>query len=170
MEFTQEIKIPKDRVSVLIGKKGEIKRLIQKKLDLKLKIDSETGVIILEGDDGLNVYTGKIIVHAIARGFNPEIALTLLEENNTFELIDITEYSKKSKNRLIELKSRVIGTEGRAKKTIEKIANVEICVYGKTIGIIGESKKVDIAKKAIEKLLSGSKHGNVYYFLEKQKQ
>ncbi len=168
MEFTQEIKIPKDRIPILIGKKGEIKREIQKKLNLKIVIDSESGAVTITGEDGLNVYTGKEIVQAIGRGFNPDTAMILLEDGYKFEQVDITNYDRGSKGRLHELRSRVIGSEGRSKNTIEKIAGVELCVYGKTVAIIGREENVEAAKKAIEKLLGGSKHGNVYGYLERQ--
>ncbi|MEM7825575.1 MAG: KH domain-containing protein, partial [Candidatus Aenigmatarchaeota archaeon] len=79
------------------------------------------------------------------------------------------DYAKKSRNRLITLRGRVIGTEGKTKKLIEKHADVKISIYGKTISIIGKWDKLMIAKKAIEMLLSGSLHSSVYKFLEKQK-
>lgn len=168
MEFIQEIKIPLERVPILIGKKGNIKRELQEKLNLKIKINSQSGIVEVIGDDGLNIHNGIVIIKAIARGFNPEIALLLLDDDYIFEQIDIFEYSRGSKDRLYELKSRLIGTEGKAKKTLENIANVHICVYGKTVSIIGLYKNVESAKKAILKLIGGSKHGKAYYFLEKQ--
>ena len=45
----------------------------------------------------------------------------------------------------------------------------KITVYGKTIGIIGKWDGMRIAKEAIQMLLSGSSHSNVYRFLEQQK-
>ena len=65
------------------------------------------------------------------------------------------------------MKGRVIGKEGKAREHIEEMTETNICVYGKTIGIIGRQENVSIAVKAIENLLKGSPHANVYSWLEK---
>jgi len=165
MEFIQEIKIPKERVAVLIGKKGFVKRQLQSKLKVKIKIDSD-GLVIVYGEDNLNVYDSRNIIQAIARGFNPEIALKLLDEENCFESINMNEYAKGSKPKLIRMKSRVIGTAGRARRYIEEITHCNISVYGKTVSIIGRVDNVQVARKGIENLLRGSKHSNVYLWIE----
>ncbi len=167
MEFVQEIKIPKERIPVLIGTKGNTKKEIQKKTNVKLNIDSELGLVTLIGDDGLYIHTAKEIIQAIGRGFNPEIAFLLLDDSYAFDQVNMADYAK-TKKRLYEIRSRIIGSKGRARKTIESLSNVEICIYGKTVGIIGKQKDVEIARSAIEKLLSGSQHSKTYAFLERQ--
>lgn len=168
MEFIQDIKVPKERIAVLIGKKGFVKRKIQATLKVKLVIDSETGLITISGDDNLKVYEAKNIIQAIARGFNPNIALTLLDEENCLETIDITDYSKNSKAKLVRLRSRVIGRNGNARKYLEELTDCYISVFGKTVSILGDIAKVQIARKGIEHLLRGSKHANVYFWIEQQ--
>ena len=54
-------------------------------------------------------------------------------------------------------------------KVIEELTNCDICVYGKTIGIIGPIEEVANARKSIEMLLEGAMHASVYKFLEKQR-
>ena len=49
------------------------------------------------------------------------------------------------------------------------MTNTNMCIYGKTIGIIGECSEVSNAKRAIEMLISGSMHASVYKWLEKQR-
>lgn len=164
-----EIRVPKDRIAVLIGKKGETKRKISKLTKTKLQINSKEGDIIINGENGLDVYITKKIISAIGRGFNPEIALSLLEENNDIEIIDIYHFSRKTKNNLARIKARLIGREGKARELIEQLAEVEISVYGKTVSIIGNQINLNIARHAIINLLQGSKHGNVYSYLEKQR-
>ena len=168
MEFIQEIKIPKERVAILIGKKGFIKKSLQSNLNVKLLIDSLTGLVTISGEDNLKVYEAKNVIQAIARGFNPDIAVTLLDEDNIFESIDISEYSNNSRNKLLRLKSRAIGREGKAREIIEKLTDTNIRIYGKTISIIGNVSNVPIARKGIEHLLRGSNHANVYYWIEQQ--
>jgi ribosomal RNA assembly protein len=164
-----EIKIPKERIAVLIGKKGETKRKISRLTKTRIQVSSKEGDIVIDGEDGLNIYTAKKIINAIGRGFNPEIALNLLEENNDIEIINIQEFSRNARNDLTRIKSRLIGRDGKVRKLIEQLANVDISIYGKTISIIGNYNHLNMARHAIINLLNGSKHGNVYGYLEKQR-
>ncbi len=145
-----------------------LKKQIESATNIKLKIDSKEGDVFLEGEDALGLYSAREVVKAIGRGFNPEIALLLLKPDYMFEMLNMLDYVK-SKNSIIRLKGRVIGAEGRSRKTIEELTETYISVYGKTIGIIGFSENVTIAKKAIESLLSGSPHSSVYKWLEKRR-
>ncbi len=162
-----EIKIPKERIAVLIGHEGETKKLIEKITKTKLKIDSEEGEVIIESKDNLNAYNTQEIIKAIGRGFNPEIALYLTKENNYLEIINIDDYAK-TKNHLIRIKARIIGREGKARRFIEKCTDTNLCVYGKTVSIIGNVENVAIARKAINDLLSGSPHGPVFKWIEQK--
>ena len=168
MEFIQDIKIPRDRIAVLIGKKGFVKRHLQSKLNVKIVVDSNIGLVTISGEDNINVYDAKNIIQAIARGVNPEIAMSLLNEENCFESINLIDYAKKSKSKLLRIKSRVIGTKGRARRYIEQLTRCNISVYGKTVSIIGAVEDANIARRGIEHLLRGSKHSNVYLWIEKQ--
>src|SRR3989338_5486832 len=107
MEFSYEIKIPKDRVAVLVGVKGSVKRKIEKALDISMEIDSKEGDVFIEGDDSLKLLTAQNIVKAIGRGFNPEFALDLLDEDTYLEILDITEFTGDSKSNLSRVKSRI---------------------------------------------------------------
>lgn len=166
--YSYELRIPKDRVAVLIGKKGATKRLIEKKTKTKLKI-STTGDVVLKGEDNIALFVTQNIIKAIGRGFNPDIALTLLDENNLLEIIQIKDFTGKSKKKFTRIKARLIGTKGKAKKIIEQITNTTISIHGKTVSIIGAVENVGLAKRAIEKLLQGAPHGHVYKFIEAQK-
>ena len=50
------------------------------------------------------------------------------------------------------------------------MTNTYISVYGKTIGIIGSLEDVYLAKRALDKLVNGSPHGNVYKWIDREKQ
>ena len=163
--FQSELNIPKERVAVLIGKRGAVKRKLQYRTKTKSTV-SKDGDVFIEGEDNLYVLIAASIIKAIGRGFNPEVALLLCNEQNVFELIKITEVTKKSKKSLLRVKSRLIGTNGKARRTIEKLTGTHIVIYGKTVGIIGEINAVYIAKKAVERLLQGAKHGNAYKYVQ----
>lgn len=163
----EQLKIPKERISVLIGSKGLMKIKIQKLTNTKLIINSEEGDVFIDGE-AIDVFNCLNIVKAIGRGFNPEIALKLLDDDYLLEVINLDEFSR-NKNDLIRIKSRLIGTDGIARKNIEDMAKVDIVVYGRTACIIGKTDDVIIARHGIINLLNGSKHGNVYSLIEKQK-
>ena len=127
----------------------------------------ELGDVFIEGES-MDVFNSLNIIKAIGRGFNPDIALKLLSEDYVLEVIPIEDFSRNKKD-LIRIRSRLIGTEGKARKSIESLTNTSIVVYGKTVGIIGKIDNVMLARQAIINLSQGSKHGNVYLYLEKQK-
>ena len=167
-EFVYNLKIPKERVAILIGKKGETKKELEKQTKTRIQIDSKEGDINIEGDDALGLYTVREVIKAVGRGFNPEIARQLLKQDCICEYVSIPEFVK-SRDQYRRLRSRIIGTEGKARKTIEKLTNTHISVYGKTIAIIGQSDDVLRAKKAVEALLRGAPHSHAYHNLEKAK-
>ena len=166
----EEVKIPKERIAILIGEKGLTRRKIQNKTKCKIIVSSKDGDVIIESEDNFNIFLTEKVIRAIGRGFNPDTALKLLNDDYILEIINIHDYSGKSKKQEIRIKSRAIGTQGKARKNIEKMTNCEICVYGKTISIIGKIDNVYLAKMALDKLLHGSPHSNVYKWIEYQKQ
>ena len=168
-EYVYELKIPQDRVAVLIGKEGSVKKDLEEATKTKIKIDSQEGDVFISGDDALGLYSAREVIKAIGRGFNPDVALLLLKPDYCFEVIDIKDYAGKSKDTIIRLKGRVIGSEGKSRKLIEELTECYVCVYGKTIAIVGEPEKAQIARQAVEYLLKGSTHSSVYKFLEKKR-
>ncbi len=166
------LKIPRERVGVLIGKKGSVKKTIEKELGVKLEIDEDGTVTIYGTDkqkDPLAVWKAKDIVRAIGRGFNPEIALKLVSDEYVLEVIDIEDYAGSEKS-LRRLKGRVIGKEGKSRRYIEELTESNVSVYGKTVSIVGEHDSVQIAKEAVEMLLRGASHAKTFKFLERERQ
>jgi len=164
--YRQEIKIPKDRVGALIGKDGELKKQLEKKTKTKIMVDSETGDVTIEGEDPVILYSLKDVVLAVGRGFNPQIAKQLLKEDVLLEIIHIQDYAGKSRKKLDRLRGRVIGAKGKSRNMIEQLSDTNVSVYGKTVAIIGEPEKVEMARHAVDALLLGSPHGNVYKWLQ----
>ncbi len=168
-EYSYELKVPRNRVAVIIGKEGSIKKEIEESTGTKLNIDSKEGDIFISGEDGLGLYSAREIIKAIGRGFNPEIAKLLLKQDYIFEVVDLTDFAGKSNDAMIRLKGRVIGREGKSRKLIEELTECSISVFGKTISIIGSAESAAAARQAVESLLGGSRHANVYKWLEKRR-
>jgi ribosomal RNA assembly protein len=168
------VKVPKERVGVLIGPSGAVRAHIEEKLNVKLKIDSESGDVELSlspnAPDPTALFRAKDVVIAIGRGFSAEHAFILIDnEDALFEVIDLHESVGKSEADLTRLKGRVIGKEGRTRSLIEELTETHVSVYGHTISIIGEGEQIEIAKQAIRMLLHGSLHSTVYRFLHKKR-
>ncbi len=165
------IKIPKERVAVLIGKKGKIKHYIEQHSRTILEIDSDAGEVIIDDhqtDNPLASLKTLDIVRAIGRGFSPTHAFTLFKENAELFIFDLHDYVGKKENHVRRVKSRVIGRNGKTKRVIEDLTDSSISVYGHTIGIIANFESMDVAKKAIEMILTGSKQPTVYRYAERE--
>lgn len=167
-EYAYGLKIPRERVAILIGTRGKIKKQIEDNTKVNLEIDSDEGDVLIKGEDALNLYTAREIVLAIGRGFNPSVAQLLLKGDYIFETINLNDYTK-TKSHMKRFKGRVIGSEGKTRRLIEELSEAHISIYGKTIGIVGESENVLIARTAIEQLLKGSTHSSVYRWLERKR-
>lgn len=169
MVFRQEIRISKDRIAVLIGTKGKEKKELEKLAKARITVDSNEGDVILEGEDSVELYILKEVVKAIGRGFSPEEAKLLFDENYMLELLDIKDYIGKSPKKIARLKARLIGTQGKARKIIEELTNTKVVIYGKTVGIIGKVENAQTAREAVEYILDGAPHGHVFKFLERKR-
>ena len=166
------LKIPKDRIGVLVGKKGETKNKIEKELGVEIDIDEDGEITIFsteEQKDPLATWKARDIVRAIGRGFNPEKALKLISDDYVLEIIDITDYAH-SDNAIRRLKGRVIGSGGKSRRYIEDLTDTDISVYGKTVAVLGEFEPVQIAKEAVSMILRGSSHAKMYKYLERHRQ
>jgi len=152
------VNIPEQRKAVLIGKEGKTKKKIEHLTGARIFVGAE---IQIDGDPENQLKTSEII-KAIGRGFSPEIALKLMDEDFQLDVINI----KGSPNTIKRLLSRVIGTNGKAKKNIENLTGASIAVYGKTVSIIGDYKHMENARVAIEMLLAGRKHTTVWRYME----
>lgn len=165
------VKIPEERVGVLIGPEGSMKKLIEEKSKAVLEIESETGTVtVTSSEDPLMGMRVSDLVRAIGRGFSPERALAILDDEML--MLDVMDLSKMvgTKSDMARMKGRIIGKDGKTREIMEKLSGSKVSVYGKTISLIGYPEQIRVARAAIEMLLDGAPHGNVYSFLEKKHQ
>ncbi len=132
--MTQEIKIPNDRIGALVGKGGETKRNLEKFLNITLEVDSQTGLVTLTNEENsLAEIESMEVIRAIGRGFSPERAKKLMEdEEMILDIIDVTDVAD-TPGKLARIRGRIIGKEGRAREQIENMTGTRISVYGKTV-------------------------------------
>jgi len=67
------------------------------------------------------------------------------------------------------MKARIIGTQGKAKSTLEFLSDCWISVFDDKVALLGRYDDLKNAREGILKLLEGKTHGTVYSFLEKKK-
>ncbi len=168
------VKIPGNRIGALVGPDGTVKSIIERKLGVQLDVDSENGTVQITvpitAEDPTVLFRAKEVVTAIGRGFAPEPAFRLLDDEEvTFEVIDLRDIVGRSASDLKRIKGRVIGKEGKTRKIIEELSEANISIYGHTVSIIGYPEQSSIAREAVNMLLGGSLHGSVYRFLHKKR-
>jgi len=168
------LKIPRERIGVLIGPNGEIKKYIERTLLVKLEIESETGgvrVTLTENvEDPSLLFKAKDVVNAIGRGFSPELAFRLIRDEEAFlDVIDLRAIFGRSESDIRRVKGRIIGMEGKTRRIIEELTETNVCVYGHTVGLIGDIEQVQAAREAIQMLIRGSLHSTVYRFLHRKR-
>ncbi len=167
------IRIPKDRIGVLIGPKGKMRKQLSQRSGIKMDVDSEQNEVTLhdeiEGVDPLMLLKMQDIVKAIGRGFSPEHATRLFSDDAYFELVDIHDFVGKHKSHVRRVASRIIGSEGKTRRIIEEQTGCDIAIYGHTVAIIGEIEELQIAKQAVEMILRGAEHSSTYRFLENKR-
>ena len=89
------VRIPKERVGILIGPEGKVKQHIEEKLQVKLEVDSEGNVTIVlseKATDPSLLLKAKDVVTAIGRGFPPEVAFRLIR--NEEEIFDYDRFTR----------------------------------------------------------------------------
>lgn len=165
------LKIPMERVAVLIGRNGETKKDLEEKSGLKINIDSKLGEVVIddhEVEDPLMIIKIENIVKAISRGFSPQNAMKLMDDDADFFVFNLYDYVGKKEAHVRRLKSRVIGKEGKTKRVLEELTDARISIYGHTVSVISGIVRMNILKKSIDMILTGSKQATVYRFVETQ--
>ena len=167
------ITIPLERIGVLIGKEGETKQSVEDSFKVQLLIQSQYGVVEIiprqDSEDPTTILRARDVVLAIGRGFSPERALQLIDDDIVLDIIDLRETFGKNEHDIARLKGRVIGREGKIRRLIEEMTDAKVSVYGHTISMLGPYETVAAAREAIELLLKGKQHSTVYKLLRKIK-
>lgn len=166
----QFIKVPAERIAVLIGKKGAVVERIKQECVVDVEIESATGNVVVGYDtksllEG-NPFKALEIISAIARGFSPEKAFKLLHEDIVYQLLDMRDYVGNSQSSISRVKGRIIGERGKSRRTIEELSGADVSIYGHTVGFIGIFDAIKVAVEAIILLSKGSSHRTVYAMLQ----
>jgi len=168
------LKIPVERVGVLVGPEGKTKKNIEDKLSVELKVDSQTGDVTVslsgQASDPSVLFKAKDVVTALGRGFSPEHASRLIrDEDAILDVIDLRTVFGRSETDIKRVKGRIIGMNGKTRRIIEELTDTNLAVYGHTVSIIGSIEHAEVAREAVQMLVKGSMHATVYRFLHRKR-
>ncbi len=140
------------------------KKNLEKELDVLLEINGKEVSISGESE---NEYIAERVIEALDFGFPFSDALNIKKEDFLFEILNIKEFTNQKD--FERVRGRVIGKDGKALKTISNLSNCHVELSGNKLGIIGDSESIRNVEEACKLLIKGSKHSNVYSYLEKHK-
>ncbi len=166
------VRIPRNRVAVLIGRGGEVRKEIEGRLQVRLNIDAEEGVVTVEnqGEDVLAEWKARDIIRAVGKGINPNKAMLLCSDEYALDIIELEDLVGRSKKALLRQKGRIIGRQGKTREYIEEMTRASLSVFGKGVAIVGTLDEVQVAREAVIMLASGMPHSVVYKFLQRKVQ
>lgn len=168
------VRIPGERIGVLVGPDGRIKKYIEDKLSVQLHVESGAGGVTIvlneNATDPSTLFTAKDTVSAIGRGFSPEHAFRLIRnDDEIFDYVDLRSIFGRSDSDIRRVKGRIIGSNGKTRRLIEELTETSLVIYGHTIGIIGPYTQVEVARNAVQMIIKGSQHTTVYKFLQRKR-
>jgi ribosomal RNA assembly protein len=143
--------IPRERVGVLIGREGEVKKRIEENLSVCLTISGETGMVEItsrdEKTDPVSLLRAKDIATAVGRGFSPENAYILFDEDMVLELIDLRELYGKNESDIRRVKGRIIGQDGKTRRIIEEMTRAHLSIFGDKSGCWEHMRELPLQEK-----------------------
>lgn len=168
------VRIPRERVGVLIGPEGVTKKNIENKMGVELQVDSEAGGVTImlkeNSPDPSMIFRARDVITAIGRGFSPDHAFRLIRnEDAMLDIIDLRTVFGRSESDIKRIQGRIIGMNGKTRRIMEELTGADVAVYGHTVSIIGASDQAEVAREAIQMLVRGSLHSTVYRFLHRKR-
>ena len=139
---------------------------ICERLGCEISLRNGNEVIIV--GEPFDEYNAKNVMQAFARGFDIEATYKLLSDEYFFKSIDLKDIFSK-KDRILGIKARIIGKEGRAKEYMQSISGADLVVYGDTVSMIGTVDELKVIGAAVDILIEGGTHKKAYVVMEKTK-
>lgn len=147
-------------------KKGQNVKKAKAELErsLNIKLTLEGNMITFEGA-AVDEYVARQVLEAMAFGFSASKALLLKDEEMAFRIVHIKDHTKRN---LEAIRSRVIGTRGKTRRTISDITGCDVLITDTDIGIIGHVEDAEDTERAFIQIIRGMKQSNAYQYLEKR--
>ncbi len=149
----------------MLKKDAKILKEVRRRGEVEVAL-KELGLLEIEGEGG-KVWIATQVLKALDFGFKPQQAYKLFSDNYFLEIIDL-ELVFSNPKAIDRYKGRVIGSEGRAKHTLQELSGAFISISGNKIAVLGEFDDLQMAKEGILRILEGAPHTAVYAFLERK--
>ncbi len=140
------------------------KARLEQKLNAKLTLGKDK-ILTIETENPLDEFEAQRVFDAMNLGFSAEDALRVLDEETNFIQINIKDYANTTNLEVV--RSRLIGTHGKTKATIEEITKCVVKVHDNLVGIIGPAEITETAFTAVTNIIKGTKQANAYRYLER---
>ena len=137
---------------------------LQKELGIKL---TNKGKNVFVNGPADREFVAIEVLEAINLGFSADRALELTQNGFMLQTVHIKDITKR--HDLERVRARIIGTQGRTLKTLQNLTNCDLAMNDNEIGLIGPIQEMEDAVQAVTSLVQGSKQGNVYGRLERQR-
>ncbi len=158
------IAIPANRMPVFRRDGGRFLDKIED--ECRVEASLKNGELHFNGDAG-DEWTAEQVAKAVVLGFKPRQAFKLLKDDYFLEEVDLKDVARNEKE-LQRFKSRVIGSEGKAKKTLQELSGAWLNISRSTVAFLGKYEDVQLAREGIQKIVEGKSHSTVYSYLEKR--
>jgi len=152
----------KKLISEKIARIIKNRRVLEKELNVKI---TNSGKEVTIDGDSVDEYIAEKVMDALNLGFPLSIALLIKEEDFTFEVLNMRDFTKKKD--FSRIRARIIGKEGKTIRTLSNLTDCNFEILDKEIGIIGDAEKIEPARQSMISLIQGGKQANVYAYLEK---
>jgi len=172
MLIQQTVRVPAERIGVIVGRKGRVKKRVEELTRSKITV-SEDGMVTIsvppDPQGPVLVWKARDMIRAMARGFSPKNALSLIDDDMRLVAISLREFVGTSPSQIRRVAGRIIGENGRTRRVIEQTTETKLSVYGRTVSIIGADPGLEYATRAVNMLINGAPHSTVYHYLERMR-
>lgn len=131
---------------------------------LGVKVENKGKEVLITGG-AEEEFAAMKVIEALDFGFPFSTAMMIKEEDFMFEIVNIKNHTKRKD--LERVRARIIGREGKVLRTLTSLTKCFFELKDNQVGIIGDPEYIKNAEEAIVLIIKGSKHANVYSYLEK---
>lgn len=138
------------------------KEKLEKELDVQITI---SGRKVTFESEPIKEYVADLVLQAMSFGFSAKQALLLKSEDIAWRKLQIRDFTRRKNLR--DVRGRLIGSEGKTRRTVEEISDCLIMIKNDSVGILGRADAIDAAIQAVINIIRGSKQANAYRYLER---
>ncbi len=132
-----------------------------------VSVELKDGYAEIEGEGGAD-WIAEQVLKALAAGFPQLAAYKLFEDDYYLEALSLQDAFRRNEKLVERYKARVIGAEGKAKRTIEHFSGAWLSIPGDEVLFLGRFDDIKLAREAVLRLLEGQNHSSVFHYLERE--